>query len=351
MLQILNRTRLQTALTLAFDQQGAERIIVVARGTFTVPRPGGDPHLHDEQLPAQHADVFRGEPGASSLVHPADLVLGKPATDVFLVGSARSPGSRPVRRLEVGLRVGSMSRRAVISGDRRWGKGVLGVGIGASEPAPFVEMPLVYERAFGGADPLGPKGTAPAWDSRNPVGCGYRVHKDSVDGAALPNIEYPGRLMTSWDDKPPIAGFGPIAASWDPRPSYAGTYDGAWQESRSPLLPDDFDLRYFNAAPDGLVATGYLRGGEPVELVNLAETQRIAFVLPTIDVRFALRVRDTVFQDKADLWTVSLEPTLGRFSMTWGASFGAGKQPSHAYHVEVEAGGPLAGELNIGTSS
>jgi hypothetical protein len=59
------------------------------------------------------------------------------------------------------------------------------------------------------------------------------------------------------------AGFGFISPHWQPRAGLAGTYDASWQASRAPLLPVDFDRRHLNAVSPGLVAPGYLRGGEP----------------------------------------------------------------------------------------
>ena len=49
------------------------------------------------------------------------------------------------------------------------------------------------------------------------------------------------------------AAFGPVGRHWEPRVRYAGTYDDRWTEDRMPLLPKDFDDRFHNAAPPGLV--------------------------------------------------------------------------------------------------
>jgi hypothetical protein len=49
--------------------------------------------------------------------------------------------------------------------------------------------------------------------------------------------------------RPSPAGFGPIACHWQPRVGFAGTYGDAWVANRLPLLPDDFDDRFFQSAP------------------------------------------------------------------------------------------------------
>jgi hypothetical protein len=70
-----------------------------------------------------------------------------------------------------------------------------------------------------------------------------------------------------------------------PRVAYAGTYDERWQKSRAPLVPDDYDPRFSVAAAEGLSAETGLRGGEPVELVNLTPNGRLRFTLPAVNVR------------------------------------------------------------------
>lgn len=344
MLQILNRTRLKTAITLLIDPLGHEKACVVAKGTFTIPGPGKEVQLSEEQVEPLDADVHHGEPGASSIKYPADLILGKLGTDVLLVGSAKLPGSRPVRHLDASFRVGSLGKRVVVSGDRLWEKQPVGPGFQMTEPEPFSEMPLVYERAFGGRDPAAADAKR-AWDPRNPVGRGFRVTREAVEGASVPNIEDRGHRITSWKDRPPVAGFGAIDGLWEPRRAFAGTYDEKWQANQAPLLPTDFDLRFFNVAAQGLTATGFLRGSESVELVNVGEKEPIVFGMPIAEVSLAWRVGDTVSRLRADLWTVLFEPNHQRYSMTWGNSFAIGKQPSRAYGVEVTVDGPMARQL------
>ena len=44
--------------------------------------------------------------------------------------------------------------------------------------------------------------------------------------------------------------FGPIGRGWPSRIRYAGTYDQNWIDNVFPFLPDDFDTRYFQCAPE-----------------------------------------------------------------------------------------------------
>jgi hypothetical protein len=87
-------------------------------------------------------------------------------------------------------------------------------------------------------------------------------------------------LIRSWKDKPAPAAPGFVGRGWQPRLGFAGTYDEAWIKKRCPILPVDFDNRFFNAAPPGQVCPGYLKGGEPVTLTNVTPEGRLSFALP-----------------------------------------------------------------------
>src|SRR4029079_1545920 len=107
-------------------------------------------------------------------------------------------------------------------------------------------------------------------DPRNPAGTGFaRIRgRGAISARARPNLEDPTRLIKHPGDRPAPAGFGFIAPSWEPRRLFAGTYDKAWQRTRAPYLPDDFDPRYFHAAHPDLVCKRHLQGGEIIEVQN-----------------------------------------------------------------------------------
>jgi hypothetical protein len=98
----------------------------------------------------------------------------------------------------------------------------------------------------------------------------------------LPNVEDPNHLINSYGAPVPPCGFGFTSPDWQPRATFAGTYDEVWTKSRSPLLPVDFDRRFFNSAAPGLIAPGYLRGSEDVVVLNTTSVPRLAFRLPGI---------------------------------------------------------------------
>src|SRR5262249_2144230 len=151
--------------------------------------------------------------------------------------------------------IGPLRKKLRVLGDRVWKAGFLGPKLG--DPQPFSQMPLIYERTFGGQH-----GDPPQSDPRNPVGRGFVTRKADLPDTLAPNIEDPS-------DKTRPAGLGPIAPNWSPRCDRAGPYDAAWHEQRKPLVPADFDDRFFQAAPDDQQVPGYLSGGEEVELINV----------------------------------------------------------------------------------
>jgi hypothetical protein len=176
----------------------------------------------------------------------------------------------------------------------------------------------VYERAFGGVDPKSPQPDKD-WDWRNPVGTGFAVKKAHLEGMLVPNVEHIDSPLRHWDDRPAPAGFGVIGGHWQPRVALAGTYDERWMKTRQPLLPEDFDDRFFQSAPSDQQAPKFLVGGEPVVLLNLTPSGDLHFALPRVVLRletwFYDGTRQTHGQPK--LHTVILEPDYPRVSLVW----------------------------------
>jgi hypothetical protein len=218
-----------------------------------------------------------------------EVAFVKPATDVVLIGHAHAP-SRSAVTVDVALQVGPVARELRVSGDRLW------AGRSPKAPAPFERIPLVYERAYGGWDRSQEDPRRHSFHAGNPVGVGYRGKGARFEeGARLPNVEDPAAPLTSYQDKSQPAGFGFTCPHWEPRRFLAGTYDAAWTEQRMPLLPRDFDRRFFNAASPGLVAPGFLRGDEPVRVYGASPEGQLSFRLPGVVppvCRVALRDRE-----------------------------------------------------------
>lgn len=277
--EIVNQTPFHVSPVFLADTEMRPVLVSLVRATYRI---GADGSLtrHDEQIPPVLAGEFWGDPEKSSLKFEPECAYLKPATDVVMIGHAHAPhvGATEV---QVGLRVGPVQKVVRVSGDRvmsrAWG------GWSISPAQPFETMPLIYERAFGGWDRTHKDPSKHGFEARNPVGTGYRVAaSDSSADVRMPNLEDPEALLTRPGDAPEPAGFGFVSAGWAQRRRWAGTYDAQWDKLRKPLLPEDFDMRFFNAASPGLIAPGYLAGDEPVVVVNASRSGRVAFHLPGV---------------------------------------------------------------------
>ncbi len=260
------------------DEEGRDLVAVVVQATYAfgtaVPLT-----LVEEQPPVDVAGTFNGEPGASSYRNEPQMAPLKVATDVMLVGHAHAQ-RHGATSMDVGFQVGPVGKVVRVFGDRRWYRRMGFEAI--SEPHPFERVPLTYDRAFGGWDTSPEDPEKHTVEARNSMGVGYHNKKycTFIEDAPVPNIEDPKHLINDYTDTPPPAGFGVVGPDWTPRAQYAGTYDEAWMQRRMPLLPKDFDRRFYNAASPGLIAPGFLRGNEPVVLAGVVPEGRLSFSLP-----------------------------------------------------------------------
>ena len=274
---LANRTPFDAATHVQMDENGQEALVAVMSATFV----GGDDgslELAEKQVPMCFADEPFGEPGRSSIKTEADIPLVKPRVDVIVIGAAYAPGGRPVSEVVVGIRVADIYKRLRVVGDRAGSDRLLGA-------RPFVRMPIVYERAFGGTTASGDV------YRENPVGVGYKgvASADPSVTTEAPNIEY----VDGQPDRRSPAGFGVIARHWAPRVALAGTYDQAWIDSTWPLPPKDFNPLFNQSAPVDQ-QTRSVSGGETVELSNLTESGSWRFRLPHLDVPIRLIFDDRI---------------------------------------------------------
>jgi hypothetical protein len=258
------------------------------------------------------------------LKYAGEAHLLKPGTDVLLIGEAHAPRGHLVESCLVSVRVGRLRQVLQVFGDRQWKKGLVSPGL--SSPKPFTTMPLVWERAFGGTHDLG-EGRVLA-DARNPVGQGLRGKRSGSEmvGRALPNLEDPHHLIGSISDAPAPVGVGPLAPSWEPRKSCAGTYDKAWQTQRAPYLPHDFKTEFFCMAPPALHAREGLKGGEPVELLNVSPDGMQRFTLPRCALEVTVHTAGQIERPPMRLETVLLEPGEHRVCLTWRGAVSCDKR-------------------------
>jgi hypothetical protein len=289
----------------------------------------------DEPRPVTLVDEHFGEPGTSSLRHASEVHLFKPGTDVVVVGDACAPGGRPVAFVDVSLGIGDRIKTARVHGERHFTEGLGGVR--PSDAEPFVRAPVTYERAYGGRHVLDPAAGLVLEEPRNPVGRGFLGQRSTTEllGHPAPSIEDPRRPIGLLGERSIPVGFGPIAPWWEPRRGFVGTYDEAWQKTQAPYLPRDFDGRFFHVAPEDLVFSQGLTGGERVALMGFHPQGLQRFDLP----RCQLAITATIGGRREGLrpWleTVVLEPTEERFTLSWRAALPVDKRVLQVEDVAV----------------
>lgn len=290
--------------------------------------------------------------------------MGKPLTDVLVRGTARSRRG-PVTALETGVRLGSARKAVRAVGDRRILVGKDGA-LAFTPAEPFTEMPLVWDRAYGGRDqhaerlfaaherrsPLGKPsetdivGLAQVAYPRNVAGRGYYLDLDRarVGGALAPNLEdptdpiTPDRLFsattTDWIDRPVAACYEPIDVFTFPRatflirPAFDAPTHPVHELGTGAVFREDlekkFDLRAlgdrraFNCAPAGL-AVCRLEGAERMSLWNLHPRHEVLdFDLPDDRPRLVIEPPGVAPRELSPLLqTVLVEPDMDRVTLTW----------------------------------
>jgi uncharacterized protein YjbI with pentapeptide repeats len=213
-----------------------------------------------------------------------DEGLPKARGEVLVHGSCHTPGGVPLPATMVRVCIARadappeqpalVDKKLAVFGDRYWAGTAVRAGTTeriptsskATEPVPFTEMPLGWERAFGG----------PSY-AKNPLGRGIdRI--DAGDGSErvpLPNVELVTSLVSSSSQHPEPAGLGPLDLSWPQRQSQAGTYGRKWLEEDFPGFAPDTNPAFFSTAQPDQRIDGFFRGDEEYVLENLHPTHSV----------------------------------------------------------------------------
>jgi hypothetical protein len=286
------------------DGEGGEQLLVIVKATLDVAEHGALV-IAEPGVELRMVDEFRGKPELGIPLHDCDLVPPKPRVDVLLDAVAHAPDGEPIDRVMVELRVGSIVKQALVSGDRIW------IDDEPSEPEPFTSMPLVWERAFGGTR------SREVVDERNPVGIGHAGARsgDPQVLSLLPNIEDPKAPMLHPQSTCAPVGFAAVGRAWLPRRPLAGTFDVAWKRDRWPLAPRDFDPAFHQSAPLDQQLDEF-EGGERVRLVNLTPEGEWSFRLPQLDVPIHFVYPDRLAHAPCRVDTVEIEAEQRRVVLT-----------------------------------
>ena len=306
---------------------GQRVVVVLVKATFELNR-NGELAPAEEPSPVRLGEVLTDDEAPNGSVrYPSDLSCEKKGADIVVVGSAMSP--RPVTRIDLMVRAGALEAPLVVHGPRLFYKGPRGVAVGPA--ARFEQAPVTYELAYGGMAP-----DFRCADERNPAGVGV-AHKasDLVDTRA-PQIEHPALPHELATDEHPPMGYGATRPHWLPRRAFAGTFDDAWQESRMPLLPLDYDPRFENVAHPSLQLPACPEPGTPIAVMGMSESGTFQCALPDLKlVVHALRSgsRETA-RPPVDL--VLVEPGRGRIELLCRAVWTMGRGKTALREIRVD---------------
>jgi hypothetical protein len=339
--QLFNATPLEAGYAPGLLKNGRQCMVLVAKATYNFPEADHKPKLSAQQQPITENDSYSGAPGESSPLLENDYVPLKPRCDVILVNAqAHAPEGRRVRSIEVLLELNEIQKSLRVVGQRYWERSTFGWY--PSEPEPFTQMSITYEDAWGGSDEGEREGERETITD-NPVGKGFyhRIEKERVTGQPLPNLEPPDRTLQHPSDRLPPLAFGPVARNWTPRRNHAGTYDQAWQENRRPLLPEDFDERFYQCAPEDQ-QTDHLLGGEEVILRNLTPEGETRFTLPEERLPMQVILRNGARHNlEPRIDTLLIDPQQRWFTLLWRARVGL-RQSIHEINTLI-VGRPTRG--------
>lgn len=259
---------------------------------------------------------------------PGEVANRKPRTDLIVLGKARAPGGVAVRSMTVSVRVGTFRHELSVTGDRWWRNGLLAAR--ASEPVPFLEMPIVWENAYGGKVAT-PVGDFPCAD--NPAGKGFLLDAKRADGVPLPNVEDPAAPVRRPLDAPRPAGWGPYPLEGGLRATGMLAAPGVLkpQEEVEPLVMNwaHPDLMIDAPAP-----------GTPVEVEGLARGGPLATAVPALPVRLTLEAGEERRALSARLDTLVVQAEERRLVVRWRAAARFAMRPREARLVRVS---PSAG--------
>jgi hypothetical protein len=335
-------------IVLGKNDQGDHVFSVIVKRTFRISHGSVV-----ERCPVDHelrkSDVYYddGDPESSTVQYEYELAPCKPGVDVVVIAKVFAPSGVPTTQMTISVRVGDRRKSIVAFGDREchYRENMPPV---FSDPKPFTEMEIRYERAYGGRDETSDP-DLPFFYPRNYMGTGIALKniRATIQGLALPNFEDPNDLLTSeriileepecWPQQPLPQGFGWFQRTWFPRCTFAGSFPAyvdvgtVTTEERLGLLPKNYielakrfklpsyHPRLNNGASHGMLFPE-ISGDETVSLHGLSAEGLLEFALPGETPKIGLDIGLGAEQLQARLDTVCIRPDQLEVDLIWRGS-------------------------------
>lgn len=270
----------------------AKRTYKIERGRCVLVPPEDQNPICFQEIPYAKLEP----PMVSPIIAADESMAFKLATDLIIQGSAYAYDGK-TSKTTASVRFGNVERNITVYGPRHGEFDLYGRPI-FSEAEPFEEVPLRWDKAYGGFDlvafkrrgvpwlnprnprsGLHPLATTPYHYPRNPCGSGYLLEQDqeSFYGLRIPQLEHPSSRVTPerMAVKTPDGWMrGPLPAAWDfqpldffPRCAYLGL-PPSYEKETCP--PAEIELGY---APKDLLSIKPLMKAEKASDVRLEVAQ------------------------------------------------------------------------------
>ena len=276
------------------------------------------------------SDEFEGEDIATSpLSYEQDIAPGKVGTDLFIKAIARSPEAKALSDWPVRIEIEDrLSYGFHVRGPSEWRRALTGCKLTA--PELVNEVPLTYALAYGGSAPSNDEDAPDEIYEYNPAGIGYLTTARLSEREPFPAPQI-GDIAEFIAADPTaemsVHGTGPIAKAWLPRRGHAGTLDDAWQRERHPRMPEDYSLRFWNAAPSQMQISPPLEGTESIRITGLShDLEPVTIPLPRVALFLQAQTADGTSEtveltlDTAYLDVTDPETTAHTLTLLWRAT-------------------------------
>ncbi|MCG9595572.1 DUF2169 domain-containing protein [Vibrio sp. Isolate25] len=297
-------TDLQTKGRFQRDENGHEVWVLTAKRQWNLNEKVWQEVLAEEI----HDDpVYLGEPGLSAMKIDHEFPVSKQNTDVLVYGKARAYANRPVTYHECRILIDShIDKTIAVHGERQWVEH--GGSVTVSLPKAYVEAEIDYSRALGG-------------DERNRLGSGVAKSSSELLERGVPSVFFPNEDWGPNTKNLRVAGLGPVPPFFSERMQYAGTFDDKWQESRRPLLPEDFNRRFYQSAPADQQCNGFLEGGERLMMSGFSHDDVFSFRIPSEKYVAVADFGEEKFRIPMAMYTVFIDTEAKRLTISYSASF------------------------------
>lgn len=174
-MELINNTKYPAKNYQTIGDSGQRFASIVVKASYAFPAQNNERARPSEQQDAiLLSDIFVAEPGLSTPLFESDLAPHKPRCDILIHANAYTENNKPETELIVAFKLSSCEKRILVTGNRVWKKGIL--GLTPSKTEKFTSIPINYGHAFGGQW-FNDNAADSTCHAANPIGCGFAKGK------------------------------------------------------------------------------------------------------------------------------------------------------------------------------